>query len=172
MTPTQNDRAVSSGGNPRPADGAPPPLTPYLTVEDARAAIAFYQQAFGAVELARHATPDGDRLMHAALLVNGALLMLSDDFPEMTGGQKKNPRALGGTPVTLHLSYGDVDAAWERATRAGARVIMPLADQFWGDRYGIVEDPYGHRWSLARPGRRPGEEALREGAEQHFPPRR
>jgi PhnB protein len=150
-------------------DTTNPSLLPYLTVDDARAAIAFYERAFGARLLRRQATPDEKKLIHAALALNGSVLMLSDDFPEKTGGRSRTPRALAGSPVTLHLTLPDVDAVWKRALEAGATVVMPLADQFWGDRYGVLEDPSGHRWSLSTPKREATEDDLREGAARHFP---
>ncbi|XYI02376.1 VOC family protein [Sorangium sp. So ce1128] len=128
---------------------ATPPVSPYLTVGDAKGAIDFYTRAFGAREMSRMAMPNSDRIMHAAVLINGGLVMLADDFPEYSEGKSLTPKALGGTSVTIHLNLPDVDAAWKQAVDAGAKVIMPLADMFWGDRYGVLEDPYGHRWSLA-----------------------
>jgi PhnB protein len=94
--------------------------------------------------------------------------MLCDDFPEMRGGAARDPKALGGSAVTLHLALPDVDAVFERAVAAGASVTMPLADQFWGDRYGKLRDPFGHEWSLATP-KQPKSQAERDqGAEQYF----
>ncbi len=145
-----------------------PPLTPHLTVHDAKGAIEFYKRAFGAQEVSRAPAPDG-RLMHAALTLRGALLMLSDDFPEYAGGKSRTPRAYGGTSVTLHLNVPDVDAAWQTAVAAGATVVMPVADMFWGDRYGIVADPYGHQWSLATPVRKVTDEEIRAGGAKVFP---
>ena len=126
-------------------------MSPHLCVDDAAKAIEFYKKAFGAVELGRHAASDGKRLMHASLRINNSLLMLCDDFPEMTGGKSRTPKALGGSPVTIHLQVPDVDAVWKQALAAGAEVEFPLADQVWGDRYGIVRDPFGHSWSLGTP---------------------
>ncbi len=120
----------------------------HLFVDDAAKAIEFYKKAFGAVELSRHPAPDGKRLMHAALIINNSLVMLCDDFPEMAGGKSRTPKALGGSAVTIHLQVDDVDAQWKQALAAGATVEFPLADQFWGDRYGIVRDPFGHSWSM------------------------
>jgi len=122
-------------------------LTPHLSVNGAKAAIDFYTRAFGAEELFRMPAEDGERLMHAHLRLNGASLMLADWFPEYAGG------APAPTPggVTLHLQVPDADAAFQRALEAGASVHMPLADQFWGDRYGQVKDPFGHLWSIAAP---------------------
>ena len=149
----------------------PPPVAPYLAVDDARAAITFYERAFGAVVTHRQDTPDGQKVIHAALAINGGLVMLCDDFPEMKGGRSSHPRALGGTPVTIHLDLPDVDALWGRAVDAGATVDMPLADQFWGDRYGILTDPFGHRWSLATRKRAVTRDDLDRGAAEHFPAR-
>lgn len=127
-----------------------PALSPHLVVDDAAAAIDFYVKAFGAVEIGRVPRPDG-KLVHAALRVNGFLVMLNDDFPEMSDGKSMTPTSLGGTPVTIHLTVTDVDAKFQRALDAGATVVMPLDDQFWGDRYGMVRDPFGHHWSLGQP---------------------
>lgn len=126
-------------------------VTPYLTIGGGRAneAVDFYKRAFDAEELGRHPADDGKRLMHAHLSINGADLMLSDDFPEYHGGGAA-PAPAG---VTLHLAVEDADQAWSRAVGAGAEVTMPLADQFWGDRYGQLKDPFGHRWSIGAPSR-------------------
>ena len=129
--------------NPIPADM--PALTPHIVCRGAAAAIDFYVRAFGAVEQARLPGPDG-RLMHAMVRIGGSPLMLVDEFPEMGC---HSPQALSGTPLTLHLYVEDVDAAMARAETAGARVTLPATDMFWGDRYGRVEDPFGHAWSLA-----------------------
>ncbi|AEF40897.1 VOC family protein [Hoyosella subflava] len=130
---------------------AMPPVTPHLVVDGAAKAIEFYKAAFGAEEVQRVAAEDGERLMHAAVTINGGLVMLMDDFPEYGNGQGSTPQALGGSPVVIHLEVPDVDTAWKRALDAGATVLMELADQFWGDRYGQVKDPFGHTWSLASP---------------------
>lgn len=132
-----------------------PALSPHLVVDDAAAAIDFYGKAFGAEELGRVPRPDG-KLVHAALRINGSLVMLNDDFPEMCGGKSMTPTSLGGTPVTIHLTVTDVDAKFQRAVDAGATVVAPLDDQFWGDRYGVVADPFGHQWSMGRPVREVG----------------
>lgn len=126
-------------------------VIPHLTIPGGRAAeaIDFYKAAFGAEELARHAADDGKRLLHAHLRVNGGDVLLNDDFPEYRGG---DPAVPGG--VTLHLGVEDADAAWQRALDAGASVRFALADQFWGDRYGQVADPFGHVWSIGAPSRK------------------
>ena len=125
-------------------------VAPHLVVDDAAAAIDFYVAAFGATEYGRLPGPDGT-LVHAALDINGAMVMLNDDFPEMSGGKSMTPTSLGGTPVTMHLQFtDDVDGRFQRALDAGATVVAPLEEQFWGDRYGVVRDPFGHQWSLAQ----------------------
>ena len=120
-------------------------ITPHLVCRDAAAAIAFYLKAFGAVEQARLPAPDG-RLMHALIRIGDAALMLVDEFPEQGC---LGPLALKGSPVTLHLYVADVDVTVADAVAAGARVTLPVADMFWGDRYGRLEDPFGHHWSVA-----------------------
>lgn len=127
-----------------------PAVIPHLVVDGAAAAIDFYVKAFGATELGRVPGPDG-KLVHAALTINGSTVMLNDDFPEFNDGKSTTPTALGGTPVTIHLTVTDVEAKFARAVEAGAVVVMPLEDQFWGDRYGMVRDPFGHQWSLGQP---------------------
>jgi PhnB protein len=127
-----------------------PLVAPHLVVDDAAAAIDFYVKAFGATEYGRVPHPDG-RLVHAALDINGSMVMLNDDFPEYSDGKSSTPKALGGTPVTIHLQVVDVESAFQRAVDAGATVIAPLEDQFWGDRYGMIRDPFGHHWSLGQP---------------------
>jgi PhnB protein len=129
-------------------------LTPHLAIGGGRAsqAIDFYVKAFGAVELMRHPAEDG-RLMHAHLEINGASLMLHDHFAEHHGGEPL-PEPSG---VMLHLQVDDADAWWNRATDAGAEAVMPLEDQFWGDRYGQLKDPFGHIWSIGAPSTPPQE---------------
>jgi PhnB protein len=144
------------------------PLSPHIFVSNATAAIEFYKKAFNAEELTRHGAPDGKRIMHAALLINGSTLMLCDDFPEFRGGKRSTPEALGGSPVVLHLQVKDADAAFNQATAAGAKVAMPLADQFWGDRYGQITDPFGHTWSIGAKVRNVTEEEVKEAAKAHF----
>ena len=138
-----------------------PAVSPHLVVDDAAAAIDFYVKAFDATEHGRLPGPDG-KIAHAALQINGAMVMLNDDFPEMTGGKSTTPTALGGSPVTIHLTVTDVDTSFDRAVAAGATVVTPLEDQFWGDRYGVVRDPFGHLWSLGQPVREVSMEELAE----------
>jgi PhnB protein len=145
-----------------------PPLSPHIVVSDATAAIEFYKKAFGATELARHMAPDGKRIMHAALQVNGGTLMLNDDFAEYTGGKSNTPEALGGSPVTLHLQVNDADSVFNQALAAGATVRFPLADQFWGDRYGQIKDPFGHIWSIGAAKKKMSLEEVEEAAKKQF----
>lgn len=124
-------------------------LIPHLVCERCAEAIEFYKEAFGAEEVGRMPAPDGTRILHAAILIDGRPVFLADDFPEYCGGHSHSSRALGGTPVTIHRYVVDCDAAIQRAEQAGATVKMPAEDMFWGDRYGVVVDPFGHIWSLA-----------------------
>jgi PhnB protein len=140
-----------------------PPITVQLTVADTDAAVTFYRAAFGAEELVRSAAPDGEKVAHCELLVHGTRMLLHDEFPEH-GHQ--GPDRLGGTPVTLHLYVADVDAVFDRAIAAGAIVELPVQDAYWGDRYGILLDPAGHRWSVATPVEDPGPSELRRRAEE------
>lgn len=142
-----------------------PLVAPHLVVDDAAAAIDFYVKAFGATEYGRVPHPDG-RLVHAALNVNGSMVMLNDDFPEHSEGKSSTPKALGGTPVTIHLQVTDVESAFARAVDAGATVVAPLEDQFWGDRYGVIRDPFGHQWSLGQPMREVSMEEIEEAMKQ------
>ncbi|HTD67982.1 MAG TPA: VOC family protein [Candidatus Limnocylindria bacterium] len=130
----------------KPVPGGFHTLTPHLVVKGAAQAIEFYKKAFGAEEITRAPGPDGKSLMHADLKIGDSRLFLVDEFPEMNC---RGPRTIGGTPVTIHMYVEDVDAAFSKAVAAGAQVRMPLADMFWGDRYGVLEDPFGHAWSMA-----------------------
>jgi PhnB protein len=120
-------------------------ITPHIVVQDATKAIDLYKNAFGAQEQTRHMTPDGKAVMHAQLKIGNSMLMLANEFPPMC----LSPKARGGTSVTMHLYVENADAAFQRAVKAGCTVKMPIMDQFWGDRYGQVEDPFGHVWSIA-----------------------
>lgn len=125
-------------------------LVPYLTVSPAAQAIDFYKRAFGLEEVARLMTPDG-KVMHAQMRLGGADLYLADQFDMPGADTCQTPAALGGTTTTIHLNTPDVDAAFARATGAGATPAMPPADMFWGDRYATVIDPFGHHWSMTSP---------------------
>ena len=127
-------------------------LTPHLTIRDGRAkeAIDFYTKAFAATERIRMPAQEGERLMHAHLIINGASLMLNDDFPEHDVDHSGiAPGGPGG--FVLHLHVDDADAWFDRAVTAGATATMPLENMFWGDRYGQVKDPFGFTWSIATP---------------------
>jgi len=121
-------------------------VTPCLTVKDAAESIEFYKRAFGAEEVMRVHGPDGKSLMHAEIKVGNSRIMLGDEMPEM---RCLAPASVGGTTSSLYVYFPDVDAAFRRAVAAGAKVLMPVTDMFWGDRFGQVEDPSGHRWGLA-----------------------
>ena len=120
-------------------------VTPYLTFEDASEAIEFYKKAFGAKERVRMEAPGG-RIGHAELEIGDSLLMLADAFPQST---TRPPTELGGTTGGVFLYVEDVDAVVKQAVDAGATVTMEVADQFWGDRFGSITDPFGHSWSIA-----------------------
>jgi PhnB protein len=122
-----------------------PALTPSLAVDDAAEAIEFYKRAFGAKERGRMPGPDG-KIAHAELEIGDGLVMLGDPFPQSS---IKPPKALGGTSMGLFMYVEDVDAAVQRAVDAGATVTSPIEDQFWGDRFGKVADPFGHEWQIA-----------------------
>lgn len=123
-----------------------PKITPHLCVRNCSDAIAWYIKALGAQEVARHAMPDG-KIMHATIMINDAPVFLNDEMPAM---EAFSPQHLGGSPVTITLYVDHADTWWERAVSAGATVDLPLADQFWGDRYGTLTDPYGHQWAIAQ----------------------
>ena len=133
--------------DPRP-QGPATGIAPHLTIPSrgGQAAIEFYTRAFGATEVRRMLAEDGERLMHAYLRINGGDVMLHDEFPEMNGEQDIAPKG-----VTLHLQVDDADEWWNRAILAGGVPVYPLADQFWGDRYGQLKDPFGHSWSIGSP---------------------
>jgi PhnB protein len=143
-----------------------PAVLPHLTVDDAAAAIDFYVKAFNGVELGRVPGPDGKKLFHAAVQINGSTVMLNDDFPEMNDGKSTTPNALGGTPVTIHLVVDDVDAKFQHAVDAGATVVFPVEDQFWGDRYGMLRDPFGHQWSMGQPVREVSHDEIMAAVDQ------
>ena len=129
--------------NPIPANY--PRVTPYLAVDGAAEAIEFYKKAFGATERMRMGAPDG-KIGHAEIEIEGGLIMLADAHPDM---EFHSPKTLGGSPVTVHIYVGNVDAFCSRAAAAGATIVRAVADQFYGDRSGQLRDPYGHAWSVA-----------------------
>ena len=120
-------------------------VTSYLVVNNGAGAIEFYKKAFGAKEVSKNLTPNG-KIMNAQLKIGDSMVMLADEVP---GTPMKSPISLGTSTVTLHIYTRNVDKLWGQATAAGARILMPLDNQFWGDRYGQIVDPFGHHWSLA-----------------------
>jgi PhnB protein len=124
-------------------------VTAHPTIRDGRAneAVSFYQQAFGATEQMRHLAEDGKRLMHSNLSLNGGTLLLNDDFADLHSGEPEPPPA----GVRLHLEVPDADAVWDKAVAAGAKIEVPLENQFWGSRYGMLRDPFGFAWSIGGP---------------------
>jgi uncharacterized glyoxalase superfamily protein PhnB len=144
---------------PKPIPEGMHSLTPHLVCAGAADAIDFYKRAFNAVEQARLPGPDG-KLMHAAVKIGDSTLMLVDENPQWGS---LGPKALKGSPVTIHLYVPDVDATVAKAVAAGAKVTMPVADMLWGHRYGQLEDPFGHRWSVATHTRDLTSEEIREG---------
>jgi PhnB protein len=129
--------------NPIP-DGYPR-VTPYLSVDGASAAIDFYRTVFGATERMRMPAPGG-KIGHAELQIGNSVIMLSDEYPDMG---VRGPKAVGGTPVTVHVYVEDVDHVFARAVERGAKPLRPVENQFYGDRSGQFEDPFGHRWNVA-----------------------
>jgi PhnB protein len=139
-------------------------VTPSLFVAGAAKAIDFYKKALGAEEMMRFPAPDGT-IMYAQIRIGDSIIMLGDEMPEQGG---RGPKSIGGTPVSFFVYGENVDAAWKRAVDAGAKPIVPLADQFWGDRTGCLEDPFGHQWWLAQHMKDLTIEELRKEAEAHF----
>jgi len=128
-------------------------ITAHLVVSDAAKAIEFYKKALGAQEIDKFMAPDGKAVMHAQLKIGDSMLMLGSEHPPHC----LSPKSRGGTSATLNLYVENADAAFDRAVKAGCTVKMPMSDQFWGDRYGQVEDPFGHQWSFATHKQEPDE---------------
>lgn len=139
-------------------------VTPHLVCAGAAEAIEFYKQAFSAVEMMRLSGPQG-KLIHACIRIGDSAIMLADEFPDCGSF---GPKSLKGSPVAIHLQVEDVDALFEQAVRAGAAIRMPVEEMFWGDRYGYLEDPYGHHWSIATHVRDVSMEELQEAALKAF----
>jgi PhnB protein len=137
-------------------------VTPHLVCAGARDAIEFYKKAFNAVDEGQFAGPQG-KLMHARIRIEGSPVMLVDEMPEWGA---LGPKSLKGSPVTIHLYVENVDAFIQRAVAAGAKVTMPVADMFWGDRYGQLEDPFGHHWSVGTHIRDVTEEEMRQAMQK------
>lgn len=147
-------------------------LIPHLVCDPCAQAIEFYKAALGAEEVFRMPAPDGQKIMHAQLKINDRLLFLADDFSEFCENaeqmKSRSPKALGASPVTIHQFVEDCDAAIKRAEDAGATVLMPAVDMFWGDRYGLVMDPFGHLWAFATHIADPTPEEMQEAAKAMF----
>ena len=143
-------------------------LIPHLVCTPCKDAIEFYKKAFGAEEMGILPAPDGERIMHAYIKLGNKSLFLVDDFPEYCGGAARSPQALGGSSVTIHQYVEDCDASIKRAEEAGAKVTMPPMDAFWGDRYGMVEDPFGHAWSFATHQKDLTPEEVKQGMDEAF----
>lgn len=141
-------------------------VTPHLVCDGAAEAIEFYKKAFHATEVQRMPGPGG-KLMHAHIRIGDSNVMLNDEFPDWGSF---GPKSLKGSPVTIHLSVPDADKVFETAVAAGATVKMPLADMFWGDRYGIIEDPFGHYWSIGTHIRDMSPEEMQEAMRKMGPP--
>ena len=140
-------------------------LNPTLVVHNGAEAIEFYKRAFGAQELGRMTSPDGQTVWHAELQIGDSRLMLGDECPVMS--DIRSPKSLGGTAGSIHLYVEDADAVFQRAVNAGATVSMPLMDAFWGDRYGKVTDPFGHSWGIATRKEEVSEEEMHRRVQAH-----
>ena len=152
----------STGRKGKPIPAGMHSVTPHLVCAGAAAAIEFYKKAFNAVETSRLPGPDG-KLMHAAVRIGDSTVMLTDESPDWGCF---GPRSLKGSPVTIHLYVDDVDAVVDQAVKAGGKIVMPVEDMFWGDRYGKLEDPFGHQWSVATHLREVTPEEMKEAMTQ------
>jgi PhnB protein len=143
-----------------------------VIVSDGQAALKFYKEAFGAEEGDNMMAPDGKRLLHGEIIVDGHKLFVSDEFSEAEGGSCKMPQTLGGTCVRITLQVDDADALVERAVALGARVLMPVQDMFWGARYGKLVDPFGHEWGINQQLKELSKEEADAAAEQFLASRK
>jgi PhnB protein len=140
-------------------------ITPSLSVKDGPKAIEYYKKVFGAKDRGTMMMPDGKSIAHAELDIGNSRIMLSDEFPEM---KCLSPKSIGGSPVSLYLYVDDVDKTFNLAVAEGAKVLDPVKDQFWGDRHGSVEDPFGHIWSIATRVEDLNDEEVKKAAEEAF----
>jgi PhnB protein len=141
---------------------------PHLIVSDGLAALKFYQEVFGAAEGDNMMAPDGKRLMHGEVVLDGHKLFVSDEFTAAEGGSCKMPQTLGGTSVRITAQVDDADATVERAVARGAKVLMPVQDMFWGARYGKIIDPFGHEWGINQQQRELSKEETDSAAAEFF----
>jgi PhnB protein len=141
---------------------------PHLIVNDGMAALKFYKEVFGAEEGHNMMAPDGKRVMHGELILDGHKLFVSDEFTREEGGSVKMPQSLGGSSVRITLQTDEPDAVFERAVARGAKVLMPLADMFWGARYGQIEDPFGHIWGINQQLKEQTDEETHAAAKEFF----
>ena len=139
-------------------------ITPVLIVKNGDKAIEFYKNGFGVKERCRMKAPDG-KIAHAELKLGDSVFMLSDEYPEM---KCLSPKTIGGSPVSMYVYVDDVDSVFNKAISAGAKVLDPVKDQFWGDRHGRLEDPFGHLWSIATHKKDLSEEEMKKAAEAAF----
>jgi PhnB protein len=141
---------------------------PHLIVSDGLAALKFYKEVFDAEEGDSMMAPDGKRLLHGEIVLDGHKLFLSDEFSEAEGGTCKMPQTLGGTCVRITLQVDDADAVVDRAASRGARVLMPVQDMFWGARYGKIRDPFGHEWGINQQQKELSKQETDAAAQQFF----
>jgi len=147
-------------------------FVPHLIVSDGLAALKFYKEVFTGEEGETMMAPDGKRILHGEVVLDGHKLFFSDEFSEKEGGTCKMPQTLGGTCVRITLMVDDADAVVERAVARGARVIMPVQDMFWGARYGRIVDPFGHEWGINQQMRQQSTEETEAAAKEFFAPRK
>ena len=140
-------------------------ITPYLVVKNGTQAIEFYKKAFGAEERFRMITPDGKSIAHAQLKIGDSLFMIADEFPQMNS---LSPESIGGSPVSMYVYVEDVDTVFNQAVSAGATVLNPVMDMFYGDRWGYIKDPFGHLWSIATHKKDLTSDELKKAAEIAF----
>lgn len=139
-------------------------VTPHLVIKDCAKAIDFYKKGLGAHEIYRSMMPDG-RVMHAMIQIGNSFVMMADEFPDMGA---VGPQTLGGTSIELYIYTDDADKLFKQAIDAGATQIMPVNDMFWGDRYGQIQDPYGHRWAIATHKKDVTPEEMKKAAKEMF----
>lgn len=137
-------------------------VTPSIVLSNSKEAIEFYKKAFGAREIYQMPTPDG-KIMHAMIQIGDSFIMMADEFPEMG---TRSPKTVGGTSTTIHLYVEDADNVYNQAVQAGAKPTMPMMDAFWGDRFGTIQDPFGHSWAISTHQKDVSPEEMRKAAEE------